>query len=116
MDPLSQVVDEALNVTPETLAALAAFRSKPKLTHLPGSVAAAERALFAPMLDELTDKLLEGVSRHPSKLWVLTQFQMYLVHVHGEDTELREHFGAELEQIMDALKIDSSDGLLSYYL
>ena len=110
------MIDEALEVTSETLAALAAFRSTPKLTHLPGSVAAAERALFAPMLDELTDKLLEGVSSHPSKLWVLAQFQTYLVHVHGEDTELREHFGAELEKITDALNIESSDGLLSYYL
>jgi hypothetical protein len=32
------------------------------------------------------------------------------------DAEAREHFGFELEEIMDILRIESSDGLLSYSL
>ena len=33
-----------------------------------------------------------------------------------EGSEAREHFGMELEHIMDILGIESSDGMLSYYL
>jgi hypothetical protein len=46
----------------------------------------------------------------------MRQFQAQLEPMFQEDTEAREHFGLELEAIMDILRIESSDGLLSYYL
>jgi hypothetical protein len=36
--------------------------------------------------------------------------------VQSEDTEAREHFGTELERLMDILGIASSDGVLTHYL
>jgi hypothetical protein len=64
----------------------------------------------------LLDRLLCDIEAHPSKLWVLTEFQKALVLLEGEDTEGREHFGMEMENIMDILGIESSDGLLTAYL
>jgi len=46
----------------------------------------------------------------------MKQFQRFLVKVEGEDTEGREHFGMEIEEVMDILGIESSDGLLAFYL
>jgi hypothetical protein len=47
---------------------------------------------------------------------VLKQFQESLEIVQEEDTEAREHFGMELERVMDILGIESSDGVLTHYL
>ena len=115
-DPLSDVTDEPLKVTPEALEALAEFRSSPKMELLPGVNATAEKARLSALLDPLTDRLVAGIAQNPSKLWVLTEFQSTLQQLQDHDTEAREHFGMELERLMDILGIESSDGLLSYYL
>ena len=115
-EPLSVVADEPLEVTPEALEALAEFRSSPKLDLLPGVDTAAEKARLSALLHSLADRLIEGVAENPSKLWVLTEFQSTLQRLQDHDTEAREHFGMELERLMDILGIESSDGLLSHYL
>ena len=115
-DPLSDVVDEPLNVGAAAIAKLHAFRSQSKLVNLPGVNPALERDRLSAVLNNLLDTLLLGIEGNPSKLWVLTQFQRYLVAVQQEDTEGREHFGMEVEHIMDVLGIESSDGLLTFYL
>ncbi|MRV76269.1 DUF4844 domain-containing protein [Duganella sp. FT92W] len=115
-DPISEVEDEALTVDDNVVADLVAFRKTSKLEYLPGENIEAERERLSNILNALIDKLIAGVRANPSKLWVLTQFQHSLELVEGEDTEGREHFGMEIEEIMDILGIESSDGLLSYYL
>ena len=115
-DPLSDVVDEALNIDAGVLEALNNFRSRAKMPYLPGVDTTAERARLSKVLDDVADALILGIEAHPSKLWVMTQFQRGLVLVEAEDTEGREHFGTELEDLMDILGIESSDGLLSAYL
>jgi hypothetical protein len=87
-----------------------------KLTHLPGVDTTVERERLSKVLNALLDGLLAGIEKNPSKLWVLAQFQPALAQVQMEDTESREHFGMEIENIMDILGIESSDGLLSFYL
>lgn len=67
-------------------------------------------------MDTLTDSLTAGVAAHPSKLWVMQQFQAVLLQLEDYDTEAREHFGSQLERLMDILEIESSDGLLTFYL
>jgi hypothetical protein len=47
---------------------------------------------------------------------VLKQCQESLEMVQHEDTEAREHFGMELERLVGMLGIESSDGLVTYYL
>lgn len=115
-DPLSEVIDEPLDINPSVVTELRIFRSREKFLHLPGVDVAKERERLSKVLDDLSDTLLQGVEANPTKLWVLTQFQKYLVAVQDEDTEGRDHFGREVEQIMDILGIESSDGLLSAYL
>jgi hypothetical protein len=115
-DPIIQIVDEPLVIDGAVIDELRAFRRKAKLQHLPGIDPALERERLAAVLNELADTLVAGIQSNPSKLWVMKQFQRFLVKVEGEDTEGREHFGMEIEEVMDILGIESSDGLLAFYL
>lgn len=115
-DPLSEVIDEPLSLNSSALQELKAFRSAEKFGNLPGIDTADEKARLSNVLNGLLDRLLSDVEANPSKLWVLIEFQKALVLVEEEDTEGREHFGMEMENIMDILGIDSSDGLLAAYL
>ncbi|MGC4060729.1 MAG: DUF4844 domain-containing protein [Aquabacterium sp.] len=96
--------------------ALHEFRRADKLAYLPCVDVQAEQDRLSELLNTLADELVNGISKNPSKLWVLSKFQHQLEKVWQEDTEAREHFGTELETLMDILSIDSSDGLLSFYL
>ena len=115
-DPLCEVVDAPLNIDESVIEQLRLFRYAPKLQSLPGLNVDYERKRLSGILDHLIDRLLDGVARNPTKLWVLTQFQVSLELVEDEDTEGRDHFGLEIEQVMEILDIDSSDGLLACYL
>lgn len=116
-DPLLEVVDEALIISPKIMNELSAFyRRDPKLPLLPGDDVARERARLSSILNDLAGRIINGIESHPTKLWVLTEFKRSLELVQYEDTEGREHFGKELEEIMDILGIESSDGLLAFYL
>ena len=115
-DPIANIIDEPLAVTPSVLSALAEFRKASKLDDLPGTDTTAEKARLTELVHNLTDSLVAGVANHPSKLWVMQQFQAALIRLEDRDTEARDHFGIELERLMDILKIESSNGLLSFYL
>ena len=115
-DPLSKVVDERLPVSEQSVQELIALRASEHFPLLPGIDTAEDKAHLSVVLDGLLDRLVAGVLANPSKLWVLSQFQPSLYAVQVEDTEARDHFGGHLEQIMDVLHIESSDGLLSFYL
>ena len=95
---------------------LRAFRGKAKLDDLPGVDPGKERERLAAVLNELADALINGIESNPRKLWVMKRFQRFRARMETEDTEGREHFGMEVEQVMDILGIESSDGLLSFYL
>lgn len=115
-DPLSEVVDAALAIDGTVVQRLRTFRRAPKLMNLPGVSVTEERGRLEQVLNDLVDRLLNGIAENPTKLWVLTQFQSSLESVEDEDTEGREHFGMEPESIMEILDIESSGGVLTYYL
>lgn len=115
-DPLSEVIDEPLTVDANVLEQLRDYRVTSKLTQLPGVDVTEERERLVKNLEGLVDRLLGGIEKNPTKRWVLEQFQPSLEAVESEDTEGRDHFGMEIEMIMEILGVDSSDGLLSYYL
>jgi len=115
-DPLSDLEDAPLFIVPRVLDRLRAFRARPRLEKLSGVDTRDERARLGALVDALAERLLAGVAAHPTKFWVTKQFQATLEAVAGEDTEAREHVGMELEELMDILGIDSSNGVLSYYL
>jgi len=101
-DPFEFVEDAPLFIVPRVLDALRAYRAAPRLDGVP----AAE-------LDGLLDRLLAGIERHPTKFWVLKQFQKSLLAVDNQDAEERERFRHALERIMDIVGIEDSDGFLS---
>ena len=115
-NPLSEITDELLFVSSQTVEQLKTLQESAKFTDLPGTDIAEEQMRLSRVLNKLLDCLITGLLNNPSKLWVMSQFQTALEAVQIEDTEAREHFGVYLEQIMDILQIDSSDGLLSFYL
>jgi hypothetical protein len=115
-DPMAEVQDAPLFIVPRVLQGLRAYRDGPKLADLPGVNPSPERERLAVVLDDLATRLLAGVEGHPTKFWVLKQFQESLESVQEEDAEAREHFGAELERLMALLGIESSDGVVTYYL
>ena len=115
-DPFELVRDAPLFVVPRLLDQLRGYRTGAKLADLPGPNPSAERVRLAAELDGLAERLLAGIEAHPSKFWVLKQFQRSLEAVQAEDTEAKEHFGEELERLMAIVGIDSSDGVLTYYL
>jgi hypothetical protein len=100
-DPFHRVRDAPLFIVPRTLDALRAFRDGPGLDD---------------NLARVTDRLLAGVAAHPTKFWVLKQFQPALEDVRDQSAATRERVGAGLRQLMAILGIERSDGLLAYYL
>ena len=111
-DPYSLVEDAPLFVVPRTLDALRAFRAAPRLEALHDD----ERARLGPAIDRVADRLIADVATRPTKFWALKQFQPVLEAVQHGDTETRDQVGAELEDLMDILGIERSDGVLAYYL
>lgn len=115
-DPLSEVVNEPISVSFQDVQKLQSLRNCEKFTKLPGMDIAAEQSRLSQILNELLENLMVGILENPNKLWVLSRFKTALELVQTEDTEGREHFGEYLEEIMDILHIESSDGLLGFYL
>ena len=97
-DPLADLVNAPLFIMPRVLDRLRAYRAGPPF--LTGE------------LDALVDTLLAGIEAHPTKFWVMKQFQKTLERVGDEDAAARDLVGGELEKLMAILGIDSSDGVL----
>ena len=111
-DPFEMVRDAPLFIVPRVLERLRAWRAAPKLDDPAGAPAAPGRVRLAAELDALAGRLLAGVERHPTKFWVLKQFQQTLDALDGEGAETRAQVRGELERLMDILGIGSSDGVL----
>lgn len=114
-DPLSEVTDEALRLSAAVLEALSLLGERELFMDLPG-VIPGEKERLTGLFMALLNNIRTGIANNPSKLWLMQQFKPILEKVENEDTEGREHFGDHVELIMDILDIESSDGLLSYYL
>jgi hypothetical protein len=115
-DPLSEVIDEPIDVDDSTVMKLQILKAVDKFGSLPGENTSEEKKRLSAILNDLLLRLIGGVQANPTKLWILAEFQQSLALVENEDTEAREHVGAELELIMDVLGIESSDGMLAAYL
>lgn len=109
-DPLDGMADAPLFVVPRVLDRLRAFR--PAFDGLPE----AQGARLCAQFDSLRGRLLEGIERHPTKFWVMTQFRRSLETVKGEDAATRKRFRAALENLMGILGIEDRAGVLDHYL
>ena len=115
-DPFEFVQDAPLFVVPRMLDQLCGYREGARLADLPGPNPSPERERLAAALDDLADRLIAGIAAHPSKFWVLKQVQRCLEALQEEDTEAHEHVGTELERVLAIVGIESSDGVLAWYL
>ena len=112
-DPLAFVADAPLFVVPHVLERLRAYRDGLRPADLPADLPG-ER--LAAVLDDLATRLLAGVEAHPTRFWVMKQFQQSLETVKDDAPAAREHFRGELERLMAILGIERSDWLLEHYL
>lgn len=95
-DPLSAVEDAPLFIVPRVLDGLRAYRAQSR----------------SALLAALADTLLAGIEAHPTKFWVMRQFQKTLAAVADDDAQARDHVCTALETLMDILGIDNSNGVL----
>lgn len=114
-DPIRSVRDRDLQVNETTIQALRELRLSNRFYDLPGE-STDQITCLTELSNGLIESLIKGLAENPRKLWVMEQFQNVLEQMKNQDTEGREHFGTHLEEIMDILDIQSSDGLLTHYL
>ena len=91
-DPFSDLVDAPLFIVPRVIERLRAYRAGPPC--------------LTQELERLVDTLLAGVEAHPTRFWVMKQFQKTLDAVASDDMAVRAHVGMALGQLMDILGID----------
>ncbi len=115
-DPINRIEDHELTIDDSTINKLKDYSNTPKFVNISGVGLDDERGRLNNILNSLIKDLINGIKVNPSKLWVMQQFQIALIDIQDEDTEAREGFGTELENIMNILQIKSSDHLLAYYL
>lgn len=108
-DPLANLVDAPLFIVPQVLERLRAYRHQPTPENLAGVATRDEQARLEAELDALAGRLLAGVQAHPTKFWVMTQFQKTLERCAGDSAAARRQLGGELNRLMTILGIDSSD-------
>jgi hypothetical protein len=110
--------DHPLQLTPDRIASLHALRVAAKFTPeaamlYSGAPSESVRAECEARVNELIDRLLDELASNPRKEAALEAFRSALSRFDAFDSEERERVCSYLEQIMDILGIESSDGLLN---
>jgi uncharacterized protein DUF4844 len=81
----------------------------------PGAPTEDVRAECQGRVNELVDGLLWALEADPRKAVALEEFRKVLPNFEMHDSEERDRVCSYLEQIMDILGIDSSDGLVNVW-
>lgn len=110
--------DHAVQLTPNRIAGLKALRAADKFGPEPsmfysGAPSESIRAECEARLNEMIERLLGELEADPRKAVALEEFGRTLPDFETYDSEERDRVCSYLEQIMDILNIDSSDGLLN---
>jgi flagellar basal body-associated protein FliL len=111
--------NQSLDITSNEINALKSLRNKPKFYaegFYPSAPNNSVQVESEARVNALLDTLIVGLPQHPNKKYVMSQFKQALDSFETNDTEERERFCQYLEEIMDILKIESSDGLLNRWL
>ncbi len=113
--------DQKLIITESVLQSLQTLRQKSKYNEDPdtlynGIIVKEERWLAEKQLNKLIDRLRNGLPLNGSKNFVLREFKITMAQFEPVDTEDRERFLSYLEEIMDIVGIESSDGLFQSWM
>ena len=111
------MADQTLRLTGETVSQLQSLRALVKFgpQGLYQAPTDAVRQSSAALIDALLDRLLVGLPRYPTKSFVLGEFKSTLAEFESSDSEEQDQACAYIENSMDVLGIESSDGLLSQW-
>ena len=115
-DPLADMADAPLFVVPRMLEALRTYRAASGFPGPEDDNPSGERARLDAALDELVDRLLAGIERHPTSFWVMAQLRPMFQSLEGTSGETRQQAKAELERLLRLLGIEGADGVLYFYL
>lgn len=118
---LLPTADQKLDFSEDATAKLSELRARTKYVDLPGTIyngmrPESSRVLAEEQLNRLIDCLLARLPSQPSKKLVLAEFSRTMAEFESPDTEDREQLLRYLEEIMDILRIASSDGLLNRWM
>lgn len=119
----SQVAKQTLNITQETMGALAALRQESKFrqrkgSHYPGAPDESTRLQAQYAVDTMLNRLLARLKASPTKEFVLSEFQIMLDHFDSlePDTLERQEACVYCERVMLLVGIERSDGLLNRWM
>ena len=105
--------DASLAVDARAVAQLAALRQEPKFVDLPGVPGPrldAERRRNTDSLNELLDRVLQGIEAHPSQRWLFNEMAPTVSGMALEDTEVRERYVDYLQRVDSIFGIASTHG------
>jgi hypothetical protein len=113
--------DQVLTITPEVLAKLISLRNRPKYVILPGTIyngmrPETNRVRAEMQVNDLIERLITSLQRFPSKAHFFSEVSKTLYQFEPIDTEDREQLVRYVEELMDALEIETSDALLNQWL
>jgi len=113
--------DAMLKLPPDAVAKLERLRAEPKFQadasgFYTGVHDAYQRARAEAVINGLIHSIENGLSKTPTKQFVLAEFGAALNTLDLTDTEDREQACCYIELIMDCVGLDSSDGLLNKWL
>jgi hypothetical protein len=111
------MADQTLRLTSETMGELQSLRARAKFDPegLYQAPTDAVRQASAAHIDALLDRLLVGLPQNPTKAFVLGEFKSTLTEFELADSEEQDRACMYMENIMDVLGIESSDGLLGQW-
>jgi hypothetical protein len=105
--------DAALVVDAPAIARLAALRQEPKFLDLPGVPRprlTAERQRNTDSLNELLDRVQQGIQANPSQRWLFNEMAPTVSGMALEDTEARERYIDYLVRLDRIFGIESTHG------
>jgi Domain of unknown function (DUF4844) len=113
------MADQTIQDIDEALARLAALRAEAKFYargFYPGAMNETDRLYAERAVDRMLDRIIVGLSRSPTKAFVLSEFQAMLDRFDSAESEEREEICHYCERVMSLLGIERSDGLLNRWL
>ena len=105
-----------LSIGEKQIDELKALRTEPKFLDLPGLPAEEERRRLEPLINQMLDRLIEGIAANPTDVWVLAQMDPTVEAFHLEDTEARERCLVYIGRAFKILGVPDDRGTFRKYL
>ena len=108
-----------VNVPPDASIRLAILQALPKFEEgglYPGPTSAEDKIIGEAAINSLCERMSRVVSEKPTEAALLKEIELTLPMLEALDTEDREMALTHIEQVMDAVGLESSGGMLNEWL